>query len=86
MTDEMLSNLIQDQIEENFSNNMSAFAHSIASVLPQDYEIDPDLTKMLIQTAKFTSQFSVQFVFRILDEMGVLHLPPDDAPILFPVD
>lgn len=85
MTDEMLSKVLNQQLSEQFEKNMEAYAKVISAVVPENYQTDPNILAIIMRSSLFTAQFTSQFMIRYLEETGLLVLPPDDSPILYPI-
>lgn len=83
MTDTILGQIIQKQIEEVFAQNQDAIADSLADGIGNDtmpvMEVAVRLTKNSIRLSVL---MSVQMTLRILENAGVIDLNGDYGPLL----
>ena len=85
MNNEMLSKLVADELATEVKNNRAAIIAGLHSILPDGKTIDPDLEMLLLATIHLSAQFSAQYLIRVLEQAGLLSLPAEGSPILFPI-
>lgn len=79
MTDEQLGNYIRDEVTgilEDLGTNM------VDQFQKCDPEIQPQMVALLIKSISLSSQISIQYTLRFLENAGLLHLPESGQPLL----
>lgn len=82
MTDEMLSQIISDELNQHINLNRPEIIRGLHSVLANGSVINSELQNLLIAAIQISAQVSVQFTIRSLEKAGVVSLPPEGTPIL----
>ena len=86
MTDEMLSKLVSEQLDSVLERNHDVISRELSSCVDDGDYVDPVAARMVAKAIRLSSHISVQLIIKILEEVGVMHLPPDGTPILYPLD
>lgn len=81
MTDEMLSQCVHAELDEFFGAKGEEFFKSLSTAYAPR-ELDMETFKLIYRAMFLSSQYSVQYMLRWLENSGVIQLPPDGAAIL----
>lgn len=80
MTNELFSDYIKSELQEIYSDNTQMLLKQLIELAPS--KCDPETLKLVMYAMNISSQISVQYVLRALENAGVISLPADGAPIL----
>ena len=80
MTNELFGDYIKTELQEIFSDNAEQIVKQLTEIAPN--KIDIETIKLVTCAMHISSQISVQYVLRVLENAGVISLPADGTPIL----
>ncbi len=82
MTDELLGRYINAELREILNKEMDQVLGKFLACGDGEEPITPQTLKLLTTAVLLSSQLSVQYMLRYLEEQGVLQLPDDGVPVL----
>lgn len=83
MTDNFLSNLISGEVDKMMDDNRDAIISELASCFDQSEIVDDTTILAMITAIKLSTRLSTQYMVRVLENLDVIHLTPDDKPFLY---
>lgn len=86
LTDEMLSRMLSDVLGRWLDQNNDKIINGLRSALPNGKQIDPGLERLLIAAIQISTQASMYLTIRTLEQSGILSLPSEGTPILYPLE
>lgn len=80
LTDELLGQYIHAEFQKVFNDSAEQIVKNLQAVAPG--KLDPETLQLVFRAMFISSQLSVQYVIRMLENAGVIVLPPDGAAVL----